>query len=131
MIIIEAAQDLYHFTDVKSLNKIIDSEALISTIHDAISFTRSSRPPVGGHLEDAPVRLTFDGNKLRHKFKVVPYAETGRSEEAEERVVWATRRPLRCMFALKRVDIIKGSISVLEMDEFKSIRLPIYFVNKF
>lgn len=135
MILIEAKQVgiLYHFTSLEALDKIIDEEGLRSNIHDWISFSRNYTNPKTGHLEGLNVRLTFDGNKLSNKYKIEPYLDIGHvirhDEEQEERISIPQRHTLRCMFALKRIDILKG-IDVDE-DYWSKIKLPIYFVDKF
>lgn len=136
MILVKEAKQvgtLYHFTSLEALDKIIDNEGLVSNIHDWISFTRNFTNPKTGHLEELNVRLAFDGDKLSNKFKIEPYLDKGYAtrsdEEQEERVLNPSRKILKCFFALKRIDILKGT----DVDEsyWSKIKLPIFFVNSF
>ncbi len=129
---------LYHFTDEDGLNGIIDSGGLYSDFYSYISFTRSFTPPMVGHLETRYVRFAFDGNKLSNKYKIEPYSDDeygSNGEEFEEIIKWPRKKLLKTQFALKRIDILKSSaekeFSEKEIEEYKKIKLPIFFVDKF
>ena len=129
---------LYHFTDEDGLNGIIDSGGLYSDFYSYISFTRSFAPPSVGHLEYMYVRFAFDGDKLSNKYKIQPYSDNkfnSGGKEFEEIIKWPHKKLLKAEFALKRIDILKRSemkvFSEEEIKEYKKIKLPIFFVNKF
>lgn len=129
---------LYHFTDEDGLNGIINSGGLYSDFYSYISFTRSFTPPSVGHLEYMYVRFAFDGDKLSNKYKIQPYSDgkfNSGGKEFEEIIKWPHKKLLKAEFALKRIDILKRSemkdFSEEEMKEYKKIKLPIFFVDKF
>lgn len=65
-------QDLYHFTDVKSLLKIIEDNQLGEDSAE-VSLTRNknlNKHSIGKHKT---VKIVIDGNKLRHNYKLRPY----------------------------------------------------------
>jgi len=76
---------LYHYTENWLLEKIIESNTLLSPI----SFTRSKDKKTVSWI-DAEVALVIDGDKLSTKYKIRPYQdrdEEGRFfDEMEERV---------------------------------------------
>jgi hypothetical protein len=76
---------LYHYTENWLLEKIIESNTLLSPI----SFTRSKDKKTVSWI-DADAALVIDGDKLSTKYKIRPYQdrdEEGRFfDEMEERV---------------------------------------------
>lgn len=92
--LIEAKQMgvLYHFTHVKSLEKILIDKGLKSYTYNFISFTRYWD-------EKQCVRIAFDGDRLSEKYKIRPFMDvdveiTKSSDvlyEAEEIIVWPIR----------------------------------------
>jgi hypothetical protein len=137
MIIIESKNIgfLYHFTDEEGLNGFIDDGGLKSIHRNFISFTRSFSVPKSSTLEHQYIRLTFDGNKLSNKYKIKPFSDVGYGDEMEETISWPNRKVLPCLFALKRIDILKKSLmktfSQEEINQYEKIKLPIFFVDSF
>lgn len=99
--------DIYHFTDIKGLSGIIDSEYILKSGRpsdlynetepgrDYISFTRNKNMHRTSWIANKTVRIKVDGSGMSNQYKFEPYADTvrnwGRSEnpetdQSEERV---------------------------------------------
>jgi hypothetical protein len=68
--------DVYHFTSMDNLKKILKSKILIpSKERKYISFTRNKNLATLEN-EKRDVKITIDGNKLSTKYKIIPYTQT-------------------------------------------------------
>jgi len=75
-LIIEGLSDLlYHFTDIKGINKIAETDSFVDNLDRTgntafFSFSRSKNANIGyARRKGLCVRITFDGVKLQQNFK--------------------------------------------------------------
>lgn len=69
---------IYYFTTARNFIKIIQSNFILKSRVDDVSFTRNfklvnlSKP---GYFALYKIRINIDGNKLSNKYKIVPYLD--------------------------------------------------------
>jgi hypothetical protein len=135
----------YHFTDLESLVSILRQNTLKVTVNFVKSQEARGLPPSVSLTRDpklfmyGPVRLTLDLDKLRAKYKVIPYefdpSRHGKPGELnnKEELVPKEIKPLSQY--LIRVDILKNRTWRREgwenrADELKKLSpAPIYFAE--
>ncbi len=102
--------DLYHFTPITNLTKILKSQYLSSNQEDQVSTSRRPNMFTGFEGEDhnminVPIcRIMLDGDKISNKYKVKPFKYDEWDDLGEEAII-TNGAPFYFMPYLKRIDI--------------------------
>lgn len=103
--------NLYHYTTIDSLFKILNENALKTINLDSISFTRNKNfhKQIRDLNKPLEVRLLIDGDKISNKYKIIPHSDkdfvnSPDEREQEERV-------------FKEIHNIKNYIKLIEINE--------------
>lgn len=117
--------DVYHFTYISSLKKIIKSDYTLKsgskdekTGKSTISLSRAFNYPTLTKLGNQDARITVNASKLADNYKIKPFSEFDK-REAEERI-FATQIPIKKY--IKQVDLIKNDpdlVAQLKKDGIK------------
>jgi len=132
------AGDLYHFTPLSNLKKILETRVLFPNNEEQIST--SIRPNMS--TKDIPhqdmrtasiVRIMLDGNKISNKYKIRPFAygEHGDHEDLGEEQIIVNGKEFPFIPYLKRIDIFlnkkdKVNSKILELLEKANIPYRVY-----
>jgi len=116
--LLEAKQvgDIYHFTPLSNVSKIIKSQYMIPNDEQQVSATRWADMSVAGFQDmknKSVARFMFDGNKLSNNFQIRPFSYNpngsgGDDDEYEklgEEQIVVNGRNFYFMPYLKRIDI--------------------------
>jgi hypothetical protein len=106
--------DLYHFTPLSNVAKILKSQYMIPNDEKQVSATRWADMSTAGFqdMQTKPVaRFMFDGNKLSNKYQIRPFSygdgatEHDEFEKLGEEQIVVNGRNFYFMPYLKRIDI--------------------------
>ena len=115
--IIEAKQvgDIYHFTSLKNIIPMLDSQVLIPNMEGQISTTRRPDMDISGFMKmqmgnSNIARLMLDGDKISTKYKVRPFTyfdgyEYTEGEDLGEEQIIVNKKNFYFINYLKRIDI--------------------------
>lgn len=102
---------IYHFTSIYSLYRILSaSKPNLYTPLNYISCTRNSNMKSKElRLEKQCCRITLDGDKLSHKYKIKPHFDERYTvpEEREERII-NNHKPIELEKYIIRIDILEN-----------------------
>jgi hypothetical protein len=137
--ITEAKQvgDLYHFTPLSNLKKILENRVLFA--NDELAISTSIRPNMSTRgfqdMKNASIaRIMLDGDKISTKYKIRPFAYGGDEDDAEdlgEEQILVNGKNFPFIPYLKRIDIFlnkkdKVNPKILELLDKANIPYKVY-----
>ncbi len=119
--------NLYHFTPIKKIIPILDSQILLPNSENQISTTRRPNMDVSGFMKmqmgrSNIIRLTLDGDKISTKYKIRPYVyfdneEYPEGEDLGEEQIIVNGENFPFLPYLKRIDIFINSEKSYQKEE--------------